>query len=343
MVDAAGGAMIRFENVVKRYGEALALRGVSLEVAQGELCVLLGPSGCGKTTLLRLVNRLIEPSEGRIFVGNRDVMDLDPVELRRGMGYVIQSIGLFPHMTVLENVGVVPKLLGWPKEKRVARAREMLALVGLEPKTFLNRYPRELSGGQAQRVGLARALAADPPILLMDEPFGAVDPPTRARLQEEFLKLQAVLKKTILFVTHDLEEAVRLADRICLMNQGQIEQLDPPERLLTHPRTPFVERFLGESRALLVLELHHLFELLQPLPSSLSQDGLPVLSLSATARDALSQMIAAGSDRALVQNEAGEVVGEVWMSTVLALSKGARFSGDGRGGAFLGRPREGAG
>lgn len=343
MVDAAGGAMIRFENVVKRYGQALALGGVSLEVAQGELCVLLGPSGCGKTTLLRLVNRLIEPTSGRIFVDNRDVMDLDPVELRRGMGYVIQSIGLFPHMTVLENVGVVPKLLGWPKEKRVARAREMLALVGLEPKAFLNRYPRELSGGQAQRVGLARALAADPPILLMDEPFGAVDPPTRSRLQDEFLKLQAALKKTILFVTHDLEEAVRLADRICLMNTGQIEQLDPPERLLTHPRTPFVEQFLGESRALLVLELHHLFELLQPLQGSLGQDGLPVLLRSATARDALSQMIAAGSDRALVQNEVGQLVGEVWMSTVLALSKGARFSGDGRGETFLERPQGGTG
>ncbi len=197
--------MIRFENVTKRYGEAEALGGVSLEVAQGELCVLLGPSGCGKTTLLRLVNRLIEPTSGRIWVGGRDVMSLNPVELRRGMGYVIQSIGLFPHMTVLENVGVVPKLLGWPREKRERRSREMLALVGLEPETFLYRYPRELSGGQAQRVGLARALAADPPILLMDEPFGAVDPPTRARLQEEFLKLQAALRKTILFVTHDLE------------------------------------------------------------------------------------------------------------------------------------------
>lgn len=323
--------MIRFENVVKRYNGAEALGGVSLEVAQGELCVLLGPSGCGKTTLLRLVNRLIEPTSGRIWVGNRDVMSLDPVELRRGMGYVIQSIGLFPHMTVLENVGVVPKLLGWPKEKRELRAREMLALVGLEPQTFLHRYPRELSGGQAQRVGLARALAADPPILLMDEPFGAVDPPTRSRLQDEFLKLQAALKKTILFVTHDLEEAVRLADRICLMNQGQIEQVDPPERLLAHPQTPFVERFLGESRALLVLERRHLSELLKPLQNA-SRDGLPVLSLTATARDALSQMIAAGSDLALVQNERGELAGEVWMSTVLALSKGARFSGDGRGG-----------
>jgi osmoprotectant transport system ATP-binding protein len=334
--------MIRFENVVKRYGGAEALGGVSLEVAQGELCVLLGPSGCGKTTLLRLVNRLIEPSEGRILVGERDVMSLDPVELRRGMGYVIQSIGLFPHMTVLENVVLVPKLLGWAKERREERAREMLALVGLEPETFLHRYPRELSGGQAQRVGLARALAADPPVLLMDEPFGAVDPPTRARLQDEFLRLQAALKKTILFVTHDLEEAVRLADRICLMNQGQIEQVDPPERLLTHPQTPFVERFLGESRALLVLERRHLSELLKPLQSAPSRDGLPVLSLSATARDALSQMIAAGSDLALVQNEAGELVGEVWMSTVLALSKGARFSGDGRGEASFGRPRGGA-
>lgn len=307
--------MIRFENVIKRYGDFEALKGVSLEVAEGQLVTLLGPSGCGKTTLLRTVNRLIEPSEGTVFVGEQDVRKLDEVELRRGIGYVIQSIGLFPHMSVLENVMVVPRLLGWSKEKREARAREMLGLVGLEPQTFAGRFPRELSGGQAQRVGLARALAADPPVLLMDEPFGAVDPPTRERLQDEFLKLQSELRKTVLFVTHDLEEAVKISDRICLMNVGQVEQYDTPEVLLRSPKTPFVQDFLGPSRTLLRLSRIPLNGLVEPLGTH-----RPAVSIkrSAMARDAFSLLLANGIRNLGVTDEGGQVVGLVRLESLLA-------------------------
>lgn len=307
--------MIRFENVIKRYGDFEALKGVSLEVAEGQLVTLLGPSGCGKTTLLRTVNRLIEPSEGTVFVGAQDVRKLDEVELRRGIGYVIQSIGLFPHMSVLENVVVVPRLLGWSKEKREARAREMLALVGLEPQTFAGRFPRELSGGQAQRVGLARALAADPPVLLMDEPFGAVDPPTRERLQDEFLKLQSELRKTVLFVTHDLEEAVKISDRICLMNVGHVEQYDTPEVLLRSPKTPFVQDFLGPSRTLLRLSRIPLNGLVEPLGTH-----RPAVSIkrSAMARDAFSLLLANGIRSLGVTDEEGRVVGLVRLESLLA-------------------------
>jgi osmoprotectant transport system ATP-binding protein len=306
--------MIRFDQVVKRYGDVEALAGVSLEVAEGQLVTLLGPSGCGKTTLLRTVNRLIEPTEGTVFIGNKDVRGLDEVALRRGIGYVIQSIGLFPHMSVLENVMVVPRLLGWPKEKRATRAREMLALVGLEPHTFASRYPRELSGGQAQRVGLARALAADPPVLLMDEPFGAVDPPTRERLQDEFLKLQSELKKTVLFVTHDLDEAVKISDRICLMNVGHIEQYDTPEALLRNPKTPFVQSFLGPSRTLLRLSRIPLDGLMEPL------DGHhPAVTIhrSATAREAFSALLAGGIRSLAVTDDAGLILGLVRLETLL--------------------------
>lgn len=306
--------MIRFDRVVKRYDAVEALKGVSLEVAEGQLVTLLGPSGCGKTTLLRTVNRLIEPTEGTVLIGNQDVRQLDEVQLRRGIGYVIQSIGLFPHMSVLENVMVVPRLLGWRKEKREARAKEMLALVGLEPHTFAGRYPRELSGGQAQRVGLARALAADPPVLLMDEPFGAVDPPTREHLQDEFLKLQSQLKKTVLFVTHDLDEAVKISDRICLMNAGQVEQYDTPEVLLRSPKTPFVQGFLGPSRTLLRLARIPLDGLVEPLDKH-----RPLVSIhhSATAREAFSSLLASGKRSVAVTDDAGRILGLVRLETLL--------------------------
>ncbi|WP_027893585.1 ABC transporter ATP-binding protein [Calidithermus chliarophilus] len=309
--------MIRFENVVKRYGGFEALRGVSLEVAAGQVVVLLGPSGCGKTTLLRTVNRLIEPTEGTVYLGGQDVRLLNPEELRRGIGYVIQSIGLFPHMSVLENVMVVPRLLGWERSRREARAREMLTRVGLEPATFAARYPRELSGGQAQRVGLARALAADPAVLLMDEPFGAVDPPTRERLQDEFLKLQAGLRKTVLFVTHDLEEAVKLADRICLMNHGQVEQYDPPEALLRDPKTPFVRDFIGPSRTLLRLSRIPLEGLVEPFNGKLPAASVP---LSAMAREAFSALLAQGTRSVAVTDAQGRPVGQVRLETLLRVA-----------------------
>jgi osmoprotectant transport system ATP-binding protein len=242
--------MIRLEDVTKRYGETLAVDGLSFEVPDGEVCVLIGPSGCGKTTTLRMINRLIEPTSGRIIVGGRDVRSVSPEELRRGLGYAIQSVGLFPHLTVAANIVTVPRLLGWERPRMEARARELLTLVGLDPDEYSGKYPRQLSGGEAQRIGVARALAADPPVLLMDEPFGAVDPLNRQRLQGEFARIQRELRKTVIFVTHDVDEAIRLADRIALMRDGRLQQYDTPEALLDHPANKFVHDFMGADRAL---------------------------------------------------------------------------------------------
>ncbi|MDQ0985212.1 ABC transporter ATP-binding protein [Streptomyces sp. V2I9] len=243
--------MIRFEHVTKRYADGTtAVDDLSFEVAEGELVTLVGPSGCGKTTTMKMVNRLIEPTEGRIFLDGDDISAIDPVRLRRRIGYVIQQVGLFPHKTVLENTATVPHLLGWKRGKGRERAAELLDLVGLDPSVHGDRYPEQLSGGQRQRVGVARALAADPPVLLMDEPFGAVDPVVREHLQNEFLKLQAQVRKTVLFVTHDIEEAVRLGDRIAVYGQGRIEQFDSPATVLGAPATPYVADFVGADRGL---------------------------------------------------------------------------------------------
>ncbi|GAA0497204.1 betaine/proline/choline family ABC transporter ATP-binding protein [Streptomyces olivaceiscleroticus] len=243
--------MIRFEHVTKRYADGTtAVDDLSFEVAEGELVTLVGPSGCGKTTTMKMVNRLIEPTGGRIFLNGDDIATVDPVELRRRIGYVIQQIGLFPHKTVLDNTATVPHLLGRPRKEARARAAELLDLVGLDPSVYGSRYPEQLSGGQRQRVGVARALAADPPVLLMDEPFGAVDPVVREHLQTEFLRLQSSLHKTVLFVTHDIEEAVRLGDRIAVYGSGRIEQFDTPATVLGAPATPYVAEFVGADRGL---------------------------------------------------------------------------------------------
>ncbi|MEU4502923.1 betaine/proline/choline family ABC transporter ATP-binding protein [Streptomyces sp. NPDC024089] len=243
--------MIRFEHVTKRYADGTtAVDDLSFDVAEGELVTLVGPSGCGKTTTMKMVNRLIEPTEGRIFLDGDDISAIDPVRLRRRIGYVIQQVGLFPHRTVLENTATVPHLLGWKRGKGRERAAELLDLVGLDPSVYGDRYPEQLSGGQRQRVGVARALAADPPVLLMDEPFGAVDPVVRERLQNEFLNLQEQVRKTVLFVTHDIEEAVRLGDRIAVYGQGSIEQFDSPATVLGAPATPYVADFVGADRGL---------------------------------------------------------------------------------------------
>ncbi|WP_055566576.1 ABC transporter ATP-binding protein [Streptomyces atriruber] len=243
--------MIRFEQVTKRYPDGTtAVDDLSFEVAEGELVTLVGPSGCGKTTTMMMVNRLIEPTSGRIFVNGENIADVDPVRLRRRIGYVIQQVGLFPHRTILDNTATVPALVGWKKAKARARAAELLELVGLDPKTYGSRYPEQLSGGQRQRVGVARALAADPPVLLMDEPFGAVDPVVREQLQDEFLRMQAAVRKTVLLVTHDIEEAVRLGDRIAVYGQGRIEQFDTPGAVLGAPETPYVAEFVGADRGL---------------------------------------------------------------------------------------------
>ncbi|MGD6744762.1 ABC transporter ATP-binding protein [Streptomyces sp. BH106] len=243
--------MIRFEHVSKRYADGTtAVDDLSFEVNEGELVTLVGPSGCGKTTTMKMVNRLIEPTAGRIFLDGDDISGVDPVQLRRRIGYVIQQVGLFPHKSILDNTATVPHLLGVKRAKARERAAELLDLVGLDPKVFGERYPEQLSGGQRQRVGVARALAADPPVLLMDEPFGAVDPVVREHLQNEFLRLQQTLGKTVLFVTHDIEEAVRLGDRIAVYGDGRIEQYDTPSAVLGTPATDYVADFVGADRGL---------------------------------------------------------------------------------------------
>ena len=243
--------MIRLDHVTKRFGAQTAVDDLTLDVAGGEVCVLVGPSGCGKTTTMKMVNRLIEPTSGRIYLEGDDVSTVDPVALRRRIGYVIQHIGLFPHLTIADNVATVPRLLGWDRTRVRARVSELLELVGLAPDTYATRYPSELSGGERQRVGVARALGADPPVLLMDEPFGAIDPITRERLQSEFLRLQAELHKTVVFVTHDIEEAVRLGDRIAILREGGVlEQYATPADVLGTPASPFVASFVGADRGL---------------------------------------------------------------------------------------------
>jgi osmoprotectant transport system ATP-binding protein len=258
--------MIRLEALRKVYdtpqGPMTAVDGVSLEVARGETCVLLGPSGCGKTTTLRMINRLVAPSSGKIYLDGRDTDNVDPVELRRGIGYVIQQIGLFPNMTVAENIGVVPRLLGWDVARRRRRAEELLALLALKPAEFADRFPNELSGGQAQRVGVARALAVDPPVLLMDEPFAALDPVNREAVQDEFLKMQQKLRKTILFVSHDIDEAVKMADRIAIFQSGRLVQFAAPDEMLAHPTDAFVANFVGRDRTLKRLRLIRVREIM---------------------------------------------------------------------------------
>ncbi|WP_430479101.1 ABC transporter ATP-binding protein [Streptomyces sp. P11-1] len=285
--------MIRFEHVTKRYADGTtAVDDLSFEVAEGELVTLVGPSGCGKTTTMKMVNRLIEPTEGTIFLDGDDISAIDPVELRRRIGYVIQQVGLFPHKTVLENTATVPHLLGWKRGKGRARAAELLDLVGLDPSVYGDRYPEQLSGGQRQRVGVARALAADPPVLLMDEPFGAVDPVVRERLQNEFLKLQDQVRKTVLFVTHDIEEAVRLGDRIAVYGHGRIEQFDSPATVLGAPATPYVADFVGADRGLKRLSV-------TPIEES-DLDRPPVVHLGDTLAEATARLRSEGARWAVV-------------------------------------------
>ena len=254
-------ATVAFDHVTKRYPgtdarNPGAVEDLSLEVPAGKICVLVGPSGCGKTTSLKMVNRLIEPTSGRILIDGADAGRRDVTELRRSIGYVIQQVGLFPHQTIGENVATVPRLLGWPESRRRERSEELLRLVGLDPATYRDRYPSQLSGGERQRVGVARALAADPPLMLMDEPFGAVDPIVRERLQNEFLRLQADLAKTILFVTHDIDEAIKIGDLVAVMQVGgHLAQFGTPEEILANPASDFVARFVGADRGLKRLAL----------------------------------------------------------------------------------------
>ncbi|MGI5439498.1 betaine/proline/choline family ABC transporter ATP-binding protein [Streptomyces shenzhenensis] len=296
--------MIRFEQVTKRYPDGTtAVDGLSFEVSEGELVTLVGPSGCGKTTTMMMVNRLIEPTSGRILVSGEDIATVDPVRLRRRIGYVIQQVGLFPHRTILDNTATVLALVGWKKAKARARAAELLDLVGLDPATYGSRYPDQLSGGQRQRVGVARALAADPPVLLMDEPFGAVDPVVREQLQDEFLRMQAAVRKTVLLVTHDIEEAVRLGDRIAVYGQGRIEQFDTPGAVLGTPATDYVASFVGSDRGLKRLSVTAIE------PDDLEQP--PVARLDEPAEHARERLRAEGARWAVVLDAHGDLHGWV--------------------------------
>ena len=310
--------MIRLTGLSKSFAGAAhaAVDNVSLDIAEGEVCVLIGPSGCGKTTTMRLINRMIEPDAGRIEVGGKDVTHMDVVALRRSIGYVIQQVGLFPHMTIADNIATVPRLLGWEPPRIERRIDELLELVGLDSATYRTRWPRELSGGQKQRVGVARALAADPPVMLMDEPFGAIDPITRTRLQDEFLAILGRLRKTIVFVTHDLDEAVRMGSRVAVMRQGRIEQFDTPEALLASPVNEFVEAFVGDDRALRRLALVSVESALER--GSAGSAHAPRINSKASLRDALAQMLAAGAEEAQVVDASGASIGRVTMRGMLA-------------------------
>ena len=310
--------MIRFEHVSKSYPEASrpAVADLTFDVPDGAVCVLVGPSGCGKSTTLRMTNRLIEPDAGTISVDGRDVRDFAPEELRRHIGYAIQGVGLFPHWTVHENIGIVPWLLKWEQSRIDARVAELLDLVGLDAAHYDAKYPDELSGGEAQRVGVARALAADPPVLLMDEPFGAVDPLTRDRLQTEFLGIQQRLRKTVLFVTHDMDEAVKLGDRIAIMREGRLAQYDVPERVLAYPAEEFVAGFVGGERALKRLSLAPIAEALGPVSDAADPDR--AVPLSGTLRDALAKILELGVPAVDVRDESGTIVGSVSVETIVA-------------------------
>jgi osmoprotectant transport system ATP-binding protein len=310
--------MIEITDLTKRFdGTARpAVDRLTLSIPEGEVCVLIGPSGCGKTTTMRMINRMIEPDAGTIVVGGRDVMSVDPVELRRHIGYVIQQIGLFPHWSIAQNVATVPRLLGWDARRIDARVDELLALVGMHPAQYRDRFPRELSGGQRQRVGVARALAADPPVMLMDEPFGAIDPITRARLQAEFLRILQGLAKTIVFVTHDIDEAIRMGDRIAIMRDGALVQYGTPEAILAHPADAFVAEFVGSDRALKRLALTAVGDVAQP-PAG----AWPARSIAADSslRDALALMLATGADALGVTGPAaGQPAGVVTLDRIRA-------------------------
>ncbi|MFJ7855167.1 betaine/proline/choline family ABC transporter ATP-binding protein [Peribacillus frigoritolerans] len=310
--------MLKIENVSKIYkGGKKAVKKISLDIKKGEFICFIGPSGCGKTTTMKMINRLIEPSEGKILINGENIMDKDPVELRRQIGYVIQQIGLFPHMTILENITLVPKLLKWNEQKKKERALELLQLVDMGPE-YLERYPYELSGGQQQRIGVLRALASNPPLILMDEPFGALDPITRDALQEEFKNLQRTLDKTIVFVTHDMDEAIKLADRIVILKAGEIVQVGTPDEILRNPANEFVEEFIGKDRLLQTRPNVELVEqIMSRNPISITEEK----SLT----DAITIMREKRVDSLLVVDEQNVLKGFVDVETISEYRKKAKF------------------
>jgi osmoprotectant transport system ATP-binding protein len=327
--------MIEFKSVSKTYAgsDRPVVQDLTFNIPDGEICVLVGPSGCGKTTSMRMVNRLIEPSSGEILIDGEPNTKMSGTQLRRKIGYAIQQIGLFPHRTISDNIGTVPNLLGWDKASIASRVDELLELVSLDPDQYRNRYPAELSGGQQQRVGVARAMAADPPIMLMDEPFGAVDPITRDRLQNEFLHIQEDIKKTIVFVTHDIDEAIKMGDKIAILKEGGIlAQYDTPENILVNPNSDFVSSFVGGDRVLKRLSLTRVGDMdLEPINGSANGDSLPRISEEWTLRDALSEIIGAGSDKGLVvsEDDGENPRGTISMDAIRKVSHGAAEVGRG--------------
>jgi osmoprotectant transport system ATP-binding protein len=349
-----GGQEIELRNLTKHYpgSHEPAVDNVNMHIPAGEIVMFVGPSGCGKTTTMRMINRLVEPSSGEILLDGRDVRKLDGNELRRHIGYVIQQIGLFPHMSIADNIALVPRMLKWPSRKVSARVEEMLDLVGLDPGQFAKRYPRQLSGGQQQRVGVARALAADPPVMLMDEPFGATDPITREHLQNEFLRLQQQIRKTIVFVTHDFDEAVKLGDRIAVLrNKSQIAQYDTPAEILRAPADDFVAGFVGSGAALKRLNLVQVRDIqIQDQAAKgrellvLDDGGRPLrwrgqpdttapmrsVSLDTSVHDALSALLVEGHETSVpVVDEAGRYQGLLGMTEVRAALRGSGPSANG--------------
>ncbi|HST55246.1 MAG TPA: ABC transporter ATP-binding protein [Solirubrobacteraceae bacterium] len=319
----AQAAELELRSVSKRYPgqSAAAISDLSLTVPAGEVCVLVGPSGSGKTTAMRLINRMVSLSSGDILLGGRSVLQRNPRDLRREIGYVIQQIGLFPHLTVGENIATVPRLLGWDKPRTTARVEQLLELIDLPPAEMRDRYPAQLSGGQRQRVGVARALAADPPLMLMDEPFGAIDPINRARLQDEFLSLQAKVRKTIVFVTHDIDEAIKMGDRIAILRSGGVlAQYDTPAEILTRPADDFVAEFVGADRALKRLSLATLADIDLIAPNGLRPNNAR-LPLDSTVRDALSMLLTGGGAPLTVVHPDDRVAGLVTIDLVAALLK----------------------
>ncbi|HTN55002.1 MAG TPA: ABC transporter ATP-binding protein [Microbacterium sp.] len=311
------GVAITLDQVTKVYPgqQAPAVQDFSMSIRPGELVMFVGPSGCGKTTTMKMINRIIEPSSGSIAIDGRDVLSLNPNELRRHIGYVIQQIGLFPHMTISENIEVVPRMLGWSKRRIADRVDELLRTVQLDPGTFASRYPKQLSGGQQQRVGVARALAADPPVMLMDEPFGATDPITREKLQAEFLRLQEAIGKTIIFVTHDFDEAIRLGDRIAVLSErSQIEQFDTPANILATPTNDYVRSFIGQGAALKRLALIPVTA--ARLKEAVSTSGAPTVPADATLRDALDTLVLSGLPRVDVTGADGRTVGSISVDAI---------------------------
>jgi osmoprotectant transport system ATP-binding protein len=320
-------AEIAFRNVVKRYPgrERAAVEGLSFEVAPGEICVLIGPSGCGKTTALKMVNRLISITDGDITIDGKSVRSLGLTQLRRGIGYVFQQIGLFPHMTVEHNIGSVPRLLGWSKTRIRERASELLELVGLDPNGDLGRYPGEFSGGQQQRIGVARAMAADPQIMLMDEPFGAIDPIARDRLQNDFLRLHRQVRKTVIFVTHDIDEALKMGDKIAIMRDGQLVQLATADDLLASPADEFVARFVGEDRGLKRLRVRSVSDL--DLDPPVSGEAVTSITNDTSLHTALSSMLTEGLAQINVVDDDGAPIGSVRFDAIARLVAPADTAG----------------